>query len=72
MTLEKFFAYAFLVTLPLSLLDKTTLIREYYQAFIWDTDFSDLAWIFLGLYIIVRLVNLAIEIWGKKGKQFYL
>lgn len=64
MTIDKLLGYAFLITMPLAFLEKTTLLREYYRGFNSETltpEFADLYWYFFIGYLIMRLINLLIE-----------
>jgi len=58
MPLDKLFGYAFLISMPLSFLDKTTFVREYFTGGLPPgTGFDQLHWYFLTAFLIVKLVE---------------
>ncbi|MBU0577802.1 hypothetical protein KJ742_02870 [Patescibacteria group bacterium] len=64
MTIDKLLGYAFLITMPLAFLEKTTLLREYYRGYNGETltpVFDDLYWYFFVGFLIIRFINLLIE-----------
>jgi len=64
MTFEKLFGYAFLITIPLVFLEKTVLLREYYQPI--SNDNESFMWMFFGMYCLTNVINKYVSIMSKK------